>query len=221
MANKHPLTRYINAVVGAQKMIDMAGSFRLTAANLREFKFAAALVEDVPLSFSNIIVSLQNALEEKSNCRFGDEELAKIRSIESAFTLNPRKLFNDDDKASYLSSLMLYAYAIFPRPYKASNLGQREITVHKNYFHVWCPITYYQPGNEIPVEAAFICEFSRDDLKLVTCSVLRIKSGRFGPDVPYENLEQVLGMPIEGYAKVNEHRDELLQELDLSVVPSM
>jgi hypothetical protein len=202
--------RYFDAMLSWIKDTEATGSFKGFSGQLRELRAVEVLIETLPPEYTRAINRMTMNIQRYGVHDGGMGDLLDLRSIEKAFTPHPSRLYADDDKKDLLAALMLEAYRVYERPDGASSLREKSVVVAGDDRYVYtCPVSYTSSGSAVE-EAFFECVFDRDDLSLISARFERSLNG------------EVLGRISEqGIAAVNEERDDLLQTMGLTAVPTI
>ncbi|TLX16738.1 hypothetical protein [Rhizobium sp. MHM7A] len=210
MISRPPLMRYFDVLLAWIKDTEATGTFKGFSRQLRELRAVEVLVETLPAEYTRAVNRMTMNIQQYGAHKGGMRDLLELRSIEKAFAPHPSRLYADEDKQGLLAALMLKAYSVYERPDGASPLRDKNVIVAGDDRYVYtCPVTYVSPASE-KEKAFFECEFNRDDLSLI--------SARFERSVSGEALGR---MTEKGIALVNEERDELLETMGLTSVPTI
>lgn len=202
--------RYFDVLSAWIKDTEVTGTFKGFSRQLRELRAVEALIETLPSEYVRAVNRMKMNIQHYGAHEGGIRDLLELRSIENAFVPHPSRLYADEDKHELLAALMLKAYSVYERPDGASPLREKNVIVAGDDRYVYtCPVTYVSPASATE-KAFFECEFNRDDLSLI--------SARFERSVSGEALGR---MTEKGLVLVNEERDELLESMGLTSVPTI
>lgn len=210
MTSRPPLMLYFDTLSSWIRDTESNGSFKAFSRQLRELRAVEVLLEALPADYSRAVNRITMNIEHYGYHQGGMSDLLDLRSVEKAFSFHPSRLYVDEDKAAVLASLMLKSYSLYEKPEGASSLRDKKVIIAGDDRYVYtCPVTF-RTANSQAENAFFECEFSRDDLTLT--------SARFERS---DNRETLGRMPESGFALVNEERDDLLESMGLTAVPTI
>jgi hypothetical protein len=209
MISRPPLMRYYDVLSAWVKDTEATGTFKGLSRQLRELRAVEVLIEKLPAEYTRAINRMTMNIQHYGAHEGGMSDLLDLRSIEKAFAPHPSRLYADEDKQELLAALMIKAYSVYERPEGASPLRGKTVVVAGDDRYVYtCPVTF---GSSSEAEDAFFeCEFNRDDLSLI--------SARFERSLNGETFGR---MTAESFVQVNEERDELLETMGLTAVPTI
>jgi hypothetical protein len=210
MISRPPLMRYFDILLTWNAETQSGGAFRAFSSQLRELRSIEALVETLPIEYSRRIDRMSADIREYGVHEGTALDFSELRTIEREFAPHPSRLHDDKEKQDLLAALMLKAYSVYECPAGASPLRAKNVVIKGDDRYVYtCPVTC-NDGTGAQVEAFFECEFSRDDLSLLSARFERSVDG------------YVFGRISEpGIDAVNEERDEILQSMGLTSVPTI
>lgn len=209
MISRPPLMRYFDTVLAWAGQESTHGTFKAFGLQLRELRAVEALIETLPVEYTRTVARIAANIREYGVHEGGAHDVASLRSVENQFSIHPSRLYADEEKQDLLATLVLKAYDVYDRPKGASPLRKKSVVIEGDDRYVYtCPVTYID--DNASVDAFFECEFSRDDLSLIHARFERSSDGC------------MLGRIAEhGILAVNEERDDVLQSMGLTSVPTV
>ena len=210
MTSRPPLTLYFDTLSAWTRETEATGVFKGFARQLRELRAIEVLLETLPSEYSRAISRITMNIAHHGFYQGEMSDLLDLRSIEKAFAAHPSRLYVDQDKMDLVAALMLKSYSLYEKPNGASPLRDKKVIIAGDDRYVYsCPVTFASTTSSMET-AVFECEFNRDDLTLVSARFERSDNG------------ETLGrMPENGFASVNEERDELFESMGLTAVPTI
>jgi hypothetical protein len=202
--------RYFDILSAWIKDTEATGSFTGSTRQLRELRAVEVLVETLPADYTRAVNRITMNIDRYGSHDGGMLDLLELQSIQKAFGTHPSRLYADEEKVELLAALMLKSYSVYEKPDGASPLRGKKVVIAGDDRYVYtCPVTFASTTAQAE-EAFFECEFNRDDLHLISARFERSDTG------------EILGrMPGNGQAMVDEERDDLLESMGLTTVPTI